>query len=142
MPQDTTPETTPHPIFLSDEPAKLASYIHHRKSTAMATTADGDTNPAPPYNFADFVSEMNMTDFNDPWQIRATLESQAHLLGTAFNYLMLDGDWKNLQHFLRAQKVMRDTMELMNHYPPLTYWPPTNQPVSEPTTEDKNASMD
>lgn len=142
MPENTTEDIAPHPIFLSDEPARIASYINHRKSTATAINADGDTNTSPPYNFADFVSEMNMTDFADPWQIRATLESQAHLLGTAFQYLMLDGDWKALQQILRTQKVMRDTMELMNNYPPLTYWPPTNHPVTDKTEDTPDAPMD
>lgn len=67
-----------------------------------------------------------MTDFEDAYQVRALLESQGHLLGTAFQYLMMDGDWKNLQHILRTQKVMRDTMELMNHLPaPVIYHPST-----------------
>lgn len=119
MPEETPPHQTQNaPIFLSDEPAKIAAYLKQRKTLAE-TTPDG-TSP-PPYNFEDFVSEMTMTDFTDDFQIRAILESQVQLLGTTFNYLMMKGDWKNLEHILRTQKVMRDTMELMNHYPPLIY---------------------
>jgi hypothetical protein len=138
---ETTPAQTdttePARIFLSDEPARLAAYINHRKSMAKDAEKDG----VQPYNFADFVTEMHMTDFNDIYQIRATLESQAQLLGTAFQYLMLDGDWKELRHILRAQKIMCDTISLLNTYPPLTPLTIPNA-VYEKNMSKQNAPMD
>jgi len=111
-PPQTTPPTAADngAIFLSDDPARLADFITHRKN------AD---NQDKHYKFSEFLSDMSMTDFEDAYQIRATLESQAQLLGTAFNYLMIEGDWKNLSSMLRTQKIMRDTLELMTHYPSL-----------------------
>lgn len=145
MTDDTLPSASPEPtdlIFLSDHPEKIAAHLNHRKKLLESKT---DGAKAPPYNFADFVAEMNMTDFNDDYQIRATLESQAHILGTAFQYLMMEGDWKNLAFTLRAQKTMRDTIALMNQYPPLTNLYAENQrreQQAQMNTETNNASMD
>ncbi len=117
---DTPPSTTPPnspktdetPLYLANEPSLIADFINRHKNTT-------DEN-APPYSFADFVRAMNMTDFEDSYQMRAVLESQAHLLGTAFQYLMLEGDWKNLASAIRVQKIMHDTIKAMNHYPRLS----------------------
>ena len=113
---DTPPPTTTPPteemIFLSDDSSKVADYIQRHKNS--------DEN-APPYTFADFVKKMKATDFEDDYQMRAILESQAHLLGTAFQYLMIEGDWKNLSSALRTQRIMRDTIEAMNKYPHLSF---------------------
>ena len=117
MPENIT-ETTEEssPLSLYDEPAKLVTYIKSRRKPADSNSPD-----KPQYNFSDFVSDMQMTNFEDSFEMRAMLESQAHLLGTAFQYLMMEGDFKNLTPILRMQKTMRDTMELMNHYPMLSW---------------------
>ena len=114
---DTPPPNSPeskesNPLFLSDHPYMIADYIQRHKNV--------DEN-APPYSFCDFVKEMKTTDFEDDFQMRAILESQAHLLGTAFQYLMLEGNWKYLSSALRAQRIMRDTIEAMNKFPRLSY---------------------
>ncbi len=88
----------------------IADYIQRHKAV--------DEN-APAYSFCDFVKEMRTTDFEDDFQMRAILESQAHLLGTAFQYLMLEGNWKYLSSALRTQRIMRDTIEAMNKFPRL-----------------------
>lgn len=130
-------------LFLSDEPARIAAFLKARCHAYAATSPEDPsaTSTTPPYNFVDFVSEMTMTDFTDDYQIRATLESQAQLLGTAFNYLMMEGDWKNLKSILRTQKVMRDTIELMNHYPPLTHLAIPSH-VYDKHMEKRDASVD
>lgn len=114
---DTPPPTPPKadetPLYLSNEPSLIADFINRHKNAT-------DEN-APPYSFADFVTKMKMTDFEDDYQMRAILESQAHLLGTVFQYLMIEGDWKNLSSAIRVQKIMRDTIKAMNHYPRLSY---------------------
>ena len=135
---DSTPADPNGLLFLSDAPAKIATYLNSRKAPAPS---EPDAPAAIPYSFADFVSEMTMTDFTDDYQIRATLESQEHLLGTAFNYLMIEGDWKNLKHILRTQKVMRDTINLMNTYPPLTGYGIPNH-IFDRNTAKTDAPMD
>lgn len=150
MTDETLPTTTKLPIpetslpmmFLSDDPAKIAAFLNSRKKPDDIT-AEGDDTPQPrAYDFADFVAAMTMTDFDDVYQIRATLESQAHLLGTAFNYLMLEGDWKNLKNIIRTQKMMRDTIELMNHYPPLTHLKIPNAVFEKNMEKKTDASVD
>ncbi|OFW93990.1 MAG: hypothetical protein A3J37_07770 [Alphaproteobacteria bacterium RIFCSPHIGHO2_12_FULL_45_9] len=150
MTEETLPPTTELPIpetslplmFLSDDPAKIAAFLNNRKKPADIN-AEGDAKSQPrAYDFADFVAAMTMTDFDDVYQIRATLESQAHLLGTAFNYLMLEGDWKNLKNIIRTQKMMRDTIELMNHYPPLTHLKIPNAVFEKNMEKKKDAAMD
>ena len=125
---DTSPTLPPQAeqLFVSDEPAKIAAYIKSRRQPA-----DPDTASKTPYNFADFVGDMQMTNFEDDYEMRAMLESQAHLLASAFQYLMIEGDWKNLAFTLRTQKVMRDTMELMNHYPMLSWHRPRKETGQE-----------
>lgn len=150
MTDETLPSTTTLPIpdtslpmmFLSDDPAKIAAFLNSRKKPADIP-AEGDATPQPrAYDFADFVAAITMTDFDDVYQIRATLESQAHLLGTAFNYLMMEGDWKNLKNIIRTQKMMRDTIELMNHYPPLTHLKIPNAVFEKNMEKKKDASVD
>lgn len=121
---DRDTETPTTPITIWDEPAKIADFIKRRKTTAPEGQEQS-------YNFADFVGEVGTTDFNDPYQIRATLESQAHILGTAFQYLMMQGDWKTLHFTLKTQKVMRDTIEMMDMYPPLQYVAPDRESYSD-----------
>lgn len=102
MSEETT--QTP-PLSLADTPAKIATYL---KSAATEDT---------PNKFADFISKMDMTDFSDVYQIRAIFESQAQMLGATFQYLMAEGDWRNLPLALRAQKMMLTTIDTMNGYP-------------------------
>jgi hypothetical protein len=135
---DTPPPTSPVskepiPLFLSDEPSMIADYIQRHKAV--------DEN-APAYSFCDFVKEMRTTDFEDDFQMRAILESQAHLLGTAFQYLMLEGNWKYLSSALRTQRIMRDTIEAMNKFPRLSYMrdyqpDPQDEPEKNATNLDR-----
>jgi hypothetical protein len=64
---------------------------------------------------------MEMTNFDDVFEIRSIFESQAHTLGAVFQYLMIEGDWKDLRFALRAQKMMMDTIDTMNGYPSTSY---------------------
>ena len=100
--------------YLAYEPSRLANHIRDRQK-ALKDAKKGY------YDFSHLVSEMNMTNFDDCFEMRAMLESQAHILGVAFQYLMIQGDWKNLAHILKTQKVMHDTMELMQKFPPLIH---------------------
>jgi len=134
---DLTDDQLPHtaPITIWDEPAKIAAYIKGRKQTPQT---ENSINTPTPYNFADFVGEVGTTDFDDVYQIRATLESQAHILGTAFQYLMMEGDWKNLEFILKTQKTMRDTIALLNDYPPLKYYAADRETYAKLNTPPDN----
>lgn len=100
------------PLNLTQDPARIAAYLKQQR-----TDADDDT----PSTFADFISGMKMTDFENVFDIRAVLESQAHTLGAMFQYLMIEGDWRSLPMALRAQKMMMDTIDTMNGYPSDAY---------------------
>jgi|GEM_PF-5271949 len=126
-------------LSLADDPAKIAAFLNsHRKGNS----SDTPDSPKPPYQFADFVADMEMTNFEDWVAMRSMLESQAHLLGTAFQYLMMEGDWKNLGFILRTQKVMRDTMSVMNEYPNLSYWDSIKKAEGENKTPPITSATD
>lgn len=122
QPKDTPEEQQTPPLYLADEPARIAEYLKSK------STEDS------PAKFADFITDITMTDFDDVYQIRAILESQAHMLAATFQYLVVEGDAKSLAFALRAQKMMRDTITEMNGYPSLSY----RQAMQKiPLTEDK-----
>lgn len=117
---------THHPspaLHLSHDPAQVAAYLKRRRAEMGGSPTENSNNTpdSPEYSFIDFAEEMGMTDFEDVFQIRGMLESQIQMLGTAFQYLLMDGDWKHLPAALRAQKIMRETIDLMNGYPSLSY---------------------
>ena len=106
-----TPQPLPLslPLSLTDEPAQIAAYL-------KSQTTENDT-----FKFADFITTMNMAEFDDVYQIRDILESQIQVLGATFHYLMLEGDCRNLPLALRAQKMMMETINTMNGYPSKGY---------------------
>ena len=120
----TSGETQNSPaLHLSRDPAQVAAYLKQRRAEMEAThTEHSDTTPdSSEYSFIDFAQEMGMTNFEDVFQIRGMLESQVQMLGMVFQYLLMGGDWKHLPTALRAQKVMRETIDLMNGYPSLSH---------------------
>lgn len=125
---DLPPPSQPH---LGDEPSKLITYIKSRRKVK-----DADGTDKPHYNFTDFVSDMQTTNFEDDYQMRAMLESQAHLLSSAFQFLMMEGDFKNLTSILRTQRNMRDTMELMNKFPLMSWHHAQQAKLQKDTQED------
>lgn len=109
-PDPTQPQLQPRPLHLAAEPAQLAAYL---KNAATSDT---------PATFADFITAMTMTDFSDVYEIRGILESQVQVLGAAFQYLMLEGEWRSLPMALRSQKMMIETIDTMNGYPSAAYY--------------------
>jgi hypothetical protein len=108
-PTETTPETSAEQLTLYQHPAGLSAYMKHRKNNET------------PADFADFIRDLKMTDFDDMGELREVFESQAHMLGAIFQYLMMEGNWKSLPMALRAQKMMLDTIDTIHVYPTRKY---------------------
>jgi hypothetical protein len=106
--EDTNPTADPS-LTLYQSPAGLSAYLKHRKNNET------------PADFADFIRDLKMTDFDDMGELREIFESQAHVLGAMFHYLMLEGDWRSLPMALRAQKMMIDTIDTIHQFPTRKY---------------------
>lgn len=116
--ENTPPQPMPdRPSYaLMNPPDQVARYLEAQRAQHTDESSDPRS-----ISFAEFIANMERTNFEDVYDIRAILESQAQMLGAVFQYVLMDGDWRNLPFALRAQKMMLDTIDTMNGYPSLSY---------------------
>lgn len=114
----TAPETTPEKSntpteLVADAPmlsaAENFAYIKRREDERHANHKY--------YRMVDFLAEAPPIAFDDPTQVKAMLETQAHLLNCTFQYLLTKDHGSYLPLAFKAQHLMRATLETIDRIP-------------------------
>ena len=69
------------------------------------------------YSLNDFISEMPTANFSNPFEFYGLMEQQANLLNQTFHYMLLDNRSHDLAMAFKAQKIMRETLAMMEPLP-------------------------